>query len=140
MADAELELSQSEAEAFLRSGAPALKAAGYGVEIPEGMAAEVDTEAQFVPQPAPEPGEDSGADGKVKTKITVRVAGQKVSRAEIEFLLEQGSSLVFFRGHWIEIDRNVLKSALKAMGEDGASMSAREAFSFALGFRRPRGV
>ena len=39
-----------------------------------------------------------------------------------------------------EVDRNVLRSALKVLSADGASLSGKEAFSFALGFRRLHGV
>ena len=41
MTDDTLMLEQSEMEAFLRVGAPALKAAGYGVEVPAQLAAEI---------------------------------------------------------------------------------------------------
>ena len=76
----------------------------------------------------------------VKAKITIHVAGEKVSRADIAFLLDQGSSIVFFRGRWIEVDRGILKNALKVLDADGRQMSEREAMSFALGFRRARGL
>ena len=137
-----LELEQPEAEAFLRSGAMALKAAGYGVELPQNLAAEIEAEAVI----KPETGKDGASSrpqaspGALRTKVVVRVAGEKVTRSEIEFLLDQGTSTVFFRGRWIEVDRNVLKSALKVLEADGAKMTEREAISFAFGFRRARGL
>ena len=137
-----LELEQSEAEVFLRTGAAALRAAGYGVEIPQDMAAEIAAEAVIVP----ESGRDGStsrpqtSSGTLRAKVVVRVAGEKVTRREIEFLLDQGTSTVFFRGRWIEVDRNVLKSALKVLEADGAKMTEREAVSFAFGFRRARGL
>ena len=142
-------LEQSEAEAFLRTGAPALRAAGYGVTVPEDLAAEVSAEMELSPLT------DRGADllaadafpvgrpakgGDVRARVTIRVAGEKVSRREIEFLLDQGTSVVFFRGRWIEVDRGVLASALKVLAADDRKMTEREALSFAFGFRRARGL
>ena len=111
-----LELEQSEVESFLRVGAPALKAAGYSLELPEYLAAEVQAEAEMV---AAEKKANSVSAKNVKAKITVRVAGEKVSAADIAFLLDQGSSVVFFRGRWIEVDRAILKNALKVLDADG---------------------
>ena len=132
-----MELGQSEAEVFLRTGAPALKAAGYSLEMPEHLAAEISAEAEML---ADRRNVKSPAAKTVKAKITVRVAGEKVSRADIAFLLDQGSSVVFFRGRWIEVDRGILQNALKVLDADGKKMSEREAMSFALGFRRARGL
>jgi hypothetical protein len=141
MADDALELEQTEVEAFLRVGAPALKAAGYGVELPEGLAAEVVAEAVVSPDGgrAAMPGA-ADSPPSLKAKVTIKVAGEAVSRHEIEFLLDQESSMVFFRGRWIEVDRGVLKSALKALDANGRKMTEREALSFAFGFRRVRGI
>ena len=137
-----LELEQSEAEMFLRTGAAALKAAGYGVELPQNLVAEIAAEAVIAPE--------SGRGGTticpqtpsktLRAKVVVRVAGEKVTRREVEFLLDQGTCTVFFRGRWIEVDRNVLKSALKVLESDGAKMTEREAVSFAFGFQRARGL
>ena len=132
-----MELEQSEAESFLRIGAEALKKAGYAVEVPEGLAAAVTADAEMVSDGKPYSGKASKS---VKSKITVRVAGEKVSRADIAFLLDQGSSVVFFRGRWIEVDRGILKNALKALDANGKKMTEREAVSFALGFRRAHGL
>ena len=138
MTGSSMELEQSEVEAFLRIGAPGLKAAGYSLDLPDDMAAEIVAEAEMVSAEK----KLAGAAGKksVKAKITIRVAGEKVSRADIAFLLDQGSSIVFFRGRWIEVDRGILKNALKVLDADGKQMSEREAMSFALGFRRARGL
>ena len=137
MVDTEMELEQSEAESFLRMGAPALKAAGYGVAVPEELAAEIAADVEMAPDAKPEPAAGVAA---VKTKVTIRVAGEKVTHSEIEFLLDQGTSVVFFRGRWIEIDRGVLRSALKVLEADGRKMAEREALSFAFGLRRARGL
>ena len=138
MTGCSMDLEQSEAEAFLRVGAPALRSAGYSVEIPVDLEAEVAAEAEMLSCE----GKSTSASARksVKAKITIRVAGEKVSRADIAFLLDQGSSIVFFRGRWIEVDRGILKNALKVLDADGKKMSEREAMSFALGIRRARGL
>ena len=139
MTDDSLGLEQSEVEAFLRVGAPALKAAGYGVELPEGIAAEVVAEAVVSPDGGA--GQEAAiSQPSLKAKVTIKVAGEAVSRQEIEFLLDQGSSMVFFRGRWIEVDRGILKSALKVLEANDRKMTEREALSFAFGFRRARGL
>ena len=137
MTGGSMELEQSEVETFLRVGAPALKSAGYSLELPEELAAEVVAEAEMVSESKIAKSVEKKT---VKAKITIRVAGEKVSRADIAFLLDQGSSIVFFRGRWIEVDRGILKNALKVLDADGKQMSEREAMSFALGFRRARGL
>lgn len=70
----------------------------------------------------------------VQAKLVVKVAGEVVTAAEIKFLLEQGSSLVFFRERWIEVDRNKLRAALRALEKAGdKTLTEVEAMSFALG-------
>jgi hypothetical protein len=132
-----MQLEQSEAEAFLSIGAPALRSAGYAISVPGHLAAEITAEAEME---AEKPNGVSAEKKSVKAKITVRVAGEKVSRADIAFLLDQGSNIVFFRGRWIEVDRGILKNALKVLDANGKKMTQREAVSFALGFRRTRGL
>ena len=66
-----------------------------------------------------------------RVKLTVKVAGEPVSAAEIRFLLDQGSTLVFFRDRWIEVDRGILKAALRAL-EKGAGKKPN-VLAFAMG-------
>ena len=54
-------------------------------------------------------------DDPVEIKLEIKIDGERVGAEEIRFLLEQGSSLVFFRDRWIEVDRSMLKEALKAI-------------------------
>lgn len=139
MSDRSLDLEQSEMEAFLRVGAPALMASGYRVDLPANLAAEVSAEAVISPED--EASERVAGSASLLANITIRVAGEKVTREEIEFLLEQESSVVFFRGRWIEVDRGILRSALKVLeSADGRKMTEREAMAFAFGFRRARGL
>ena len=123
-----LPLSHSEAEDFLRHAARELRDAGYGVEGVD-LAAPITAGAEV----------DAGAEGletrdgrrEAGIKLTVRVAGEPVTADEIRFLLDQGSPLVYFRDHWIEVDRYILKEALRAL-EKGAGKKTN-ALTFALG-------
>ena len=100
-------LSRAEAESFLRRGARELALAGYGVEgvdLSALIEAEVELESQ----------ESAAAGSEVPARLVVHVDGEAVSAEEIRFLLEQKSTLVFFRDRWIEVDRNILRMALRA--------------------------
>ena len=142
MRDDCLVMEQDEVEAFVRVGAPALRAAGYGVEIAGGRVAEIAAEATISPE-APATASRSSVSVESRTlraKVVVRVAGEKVSRNELAFLLEQGGSMVFFRGRWIEVDRGILRSALKVLDAAAAKMTGREAVAFAYRLQRARGL
>ena len=127
------ELTHGEAESFMRTGARDLCNAGYGVEGCD-ITAEVTAEADLASD------EDSGASEKnadspsLGARLVVKVDGEAVSAEEIRFLLEQGSSLVFFRNRWIEVDRSILREALRALERGGKDkLSQASAVAFALG-------
>ena len=132
-----LDLTRAEAETFLQAGAVALVSAGYSVALPDGVVGEhVSAAAELgdaqSPTDAPMP-----ARAPIPAKLTIRVDGEPVTEQEIEFLLDQGSPLVFFRNRWIEVDRNILREALRALRATKAKkLSVREAASFALGLGR----
>ena len=118
-----LDLSRTEAEDLLRRGARDLRSAGYGVsgvDLAAAVSASADVEDA-----------SDATDGKPKIRLTVHVAGEPVTADEIRFLLDQGSSLVFFRDRWIEVDRGILREALRAL-EKGAGRN-RGTLNFALG-------
>ena len=119
-------LARSEAEDFVRGGARDLRDAGYGVTGTE-IAADVTASAEIE---SPETCA-AGAPVPAAIKLTVRVAGQPVTADEIRFLLAQGSTLVVFRDQWIEVDRGILREALRAL-EKGVGKT-ENALSFALG-------
>jgi len=123
-------LARNEAESFLSRGARDLAAAGYSVTGCD-LAAAITAAAEIVPGDSARPSAPSDL------KLVIKVAGQPVSAEEIRFLLEQKSSLVFFREHWIEVDRNVLKEALRALEKSGACRLTRtQALAFACGIGR----
>ena len=123
-----LSLSRSEAEDFVRRAARELRDAGYAVEGVD-LAAAITASAEIA---ATSEGRKTG-DGRraASFKLTVKVAGEPVTAEEIRFLLDQGSTLVYFRDRWIEVDRGILKEALRAL-EKGVGKSAN-ALTFALG-------
>jgi len=125
-----LSLSRGEAEEFARSAARELEAAGYrvaGLPPRAAVTAEADVEAA-----GPRPEDGATAKGaRARVALTVRVDGEVVGADEIRFLLDQGSTLVYFRDRWIEVDRAVLRAALRAL-EKGAPAKGG-ALAFALG-------
>ena len=121
-----LRVQKAEAEDFVKHAARELRDAGYAVEGVD-LAAEITASAEI---------KANGSSGRTfersnNLKLTVRVAGEPVTIDEIRFLLDQGSSLVYFRDRWIEVDRGILKEALRAL-EKGAGKNAN-AITFALG-------
>lgn len=117
-------LTRVEAEDFVRRGARNLRDAGYGV-------AGVDLAAPIAASAEIESDETTPAASAARVRLVVRVAGEPVTADEIRFLLDQGSTLVFFRNRWIEVDRSILKEALRAL-ERGVGRKANPV-AFALG-------
>ena len=119
-------LSKGEAEDFIRRGARELADAGYsvaGVDLAATVvaSAEIDGSAADVPRD----------DEKKSVRLKIKVAGEEVSAEEIRFLLEQNSTLVFFRDRWIEVDRGILREALRAL--EKSEKTKANPLSFALG-------
>ena len=119
-------LSKGEAEDFIRRGARELADAGYsvsGVDLAATVAAvaEIDGDAADAPRD----------DEKKSVRLKIKVAGEEVSAEEIRFLLEQNSTIVFFRDRWIEVDRGILREALRALEKSEKTKS--NPLSFALG-------
>ena len=122
-------LTRGEAEDFIRRGAVDLRNAGYGVDGVD-ISAEVSAEAEIdSPDACPDGGKGAGASPAIR--LVVRVAGEPVTEEELRFLLDQGSTLVYFRDRWIEVDRGILKEALRAL-EKGCGRKANP-LAFALG-------
>ncbi len=122
-----VELSRAEAESFLRVGGRDLVAAGYGVTGID-LTTTVAASAELTEDPsAPE-------EKKVQAKLVIKVDGEVVTADEIRFLLDQKSTLVFFRERWIEVDRAALREALRVLEKNETrSLTANEAVAFASG-------
>ena len=123
----EVVLSAGEAEGFVGHDARALADAGYtvrGCDLRAEITVAADVQA------------GASADSKKATlSLTVRVAGEPVTAEEVRFLLDQGSSLVYFRDRWIEVDRNILREALRVL-ERVSGRSVANPLAFALGVGR----
>jgi len=130
-------ITRADAEAFLRAGAADLLAAGFAVELPPGLSGErLSAVADLTPLDEAAPA-DAATRPVATARLSIRVDGETVSASEIRFLLDQGSSLVFFRNRWIEVDRFVLKEALRALeATKGHRLDLRAAAGFLLGTRR----
>ncbi len=116
-------LTKNEAEDFVLRGAKDLRDAGYAVE---GVPEEARVEASAL---VGDDAVESGDEGSVKLRI--KVDGEEVSAEELRFLLEQRSTFVFFRDRWIEVDRGLLKEALRAL--ERLEKQKVNPLSFALG-------
>ena len=126
-----VKINHLEAEDFVRRGARELRDAGYRV-IGADLAASVTASAEMDASSAGDALSLSPVKCKQSPlKLTVRVAGEPVTAEEVRFLLDQGSTLVFFRDRWIEVDRGILKEALRAL-EKGVDKKANP-LTFALG-------
>ena len=121
----EARLSKAEAEDFVRRGARELVDAGYSAEGVD-LAATVAAAAEIDGSAA-----DATRDDRRGVRLKIKVAGEEVSAEEIRFLLEQNSTLVFFRDRWIEVDRGILREALRAL--EKADKTKANPLSFALG-------
>ena len=129
---------KEDAEAFLKTGAALLVGAGFSVDIPPGIVGEhVSAEADLLCEAAAGSPATAQTARPIRTKLTIRVAGEVVSEAEIAFLLEQNSPIVFFRDRWLEVDRSILKEALRALRDaKGKRLSMHEAVAFLTDARR----
>lgn len=127
-----VELSRSEAESFISRGERDLKKAGYDV-VSCDFIAEIAAEATLEsPEIAEGPADSQEA--SLHAKIEIKVAGHKATIDEIRFLLDQGSSLVYFRDRWIEVDRDLLREALRVLERyENKALSRNEALMFACG-------
>ncbi len=119
----EVKFTDGEAQGFIRKGALDLKKAGYTIEGSD-LAVAITAEAELMP------GEKKGS---VVAKVVVKVAGEEVTAQEVRFLLEQGSTLVFFRDRWIEVDRNILRQALRVLERGEKPISTPLAFALGIG-------
>ena len=127
-----VELERNEAERFLRTGAADLERAGYRV-VGRDLAVSVGLAAEIVADERRTSAADGAAKEDAKVELVVKVAGEPVTAEEIRFLLEQKSTLVFFRNRWIEVDRSVLKECLRALERADAKTRPTNPLTFALG-------
>jgi len=127
-----VDLTRGEAEDLVRRGARDLRDAGYGVAGAD-LAASVTASAEIDAPEADAAPTDGTRTRDVRFRLAVRVDGEPVTADEVRFLLDQGSTLVFFRNRWIEVDRGILKEALRALERGADRKSHPIAFALGLG-------
>ena len=124
-------ITRGDAEALIKTGAKALLKAGYKVE---GCDVKAEIAASLEVGNSKDAKKNLEEGGNMAAKLHIRIAGQEVGAEEIRFLLEQGSTLVYFRDRWIEVDRGILHEALRALERvDSKTLSRMEAVAFARG-------
>jgi superfamily II DNA or RNA helicase len=118
-----------EAYEFLRQ-IPAYEDAGLLVRLPNWW-----QKRGKRPQVAATIGEKSGTsvglDALLDFKLNVVIDGHKLNAGEIKQLLAGQDGLVFFRGQWIEVDREKLRQAL----DHWKSIASKDGISFIEGMR-----
>ena len=72
-----------------------------------------------------------GLDTLLDFKLDVVIDGQKLTASEIQQLLAGSDGLIFFRGQWIEVDREKLRQALSHW----KSIASKDGISFIEGMR-----
>ena len=138
-------LTHQEAHTFINQTAALLRAAGYEIFAPEWCEnKEVQPfalNAEILPH-SKEQGNEGDLDSRFDLKWNVTLEGEPVTPQELEELLKEQSSLVHFRGRWIEIDVLQLQEGLRIWKRKRREThTAREIMQFALGgIKNPHGL
>ncbi|MFO8056478.1 MAG: DEAD/DEAH box helicase [bacterium] len=102
--------SEDRAYQFLLS-VPDLEESGLTVRVPNWW------KKRQRPQVSVTIGEEKkerlGADALLDFNVKVALGGEKLSQEELAELLSYDNGLVFFKGQWIEVDRDKLKEAIE---------------------------
>ena len=127
-------LTANEAETFARVGFRDLYESGYRVYgAPDTLTISAEFELKD-PERCPAAKMKNGAVVRIPASLVVRVAGLRVSALEVRFMLDQGSDYVFFREHWVHVNRDILKQALRALEKcNKCELTAAEALGYAMG-------
>ena len=140
-----VQLSHHESYTFINQTSALLRAGGYEVELPEWCAnKEIQSftlDADITPHAKASSGVDD-LDKRFDLKWKVTLGGEAVTPQELEHLLNEQSSLVYFRERWIEIDINQLQEALRIWKRKRKEThTAREIMQLALGgIKNPHGL
>ncbi|MDD2600524.1 MAG: DEAD/DEAH box helicase [Kiritimatiellae bacterium] len=139
-------LTHQEAHTFINGTAALLRACGYEVELPAWCADKVvqpfALDAEILPHDAVEGSGEKDLERRFDLKWKVTLDGEPVTPEELEQLLKEQSSLVYFRERWIEIDIAQLQEALRIWRRKRIeSRTAREIMGLALGgIQNPHGL
>jgi len=128
--------------AFLRDTAPLLQQAGYGVLLPvelrrpARLGARLKTTSNSSPSATTSTGL-LGLEGIVAYEWQVAVGDQPVTATELSELARLKSPLVRFRGRWVALEPDDLRSALLLLEQPAATMTTVEAARIGIGALDP---
>ncbi|MFO7937951.1 MAG: DEAD/DEAH box helicase [Kiritimatiellia bacterium] len=140
-----IKLTHQEAHTFINQTVSLLRASGYEISVPQWCAGKVvqpfALNAEILPH-SKDSQDEMNLESSFDLKWNVTLDGEAVSQKELEALLEEQSSLVYFRGRWIEIDIDQLQEALRIWKRKRREThSAREIMQLSLGgIKNPHGL
>ncbi len=121
-----------EAHAFARLSAHVLRAAGYQVNLPEGLdksGLALMAEASLKTEKP-----DVGLDAPVNVQWQLTLGGEPVERAELEEMVEAGTPFVYYHKRWVEIDVPHVREALLKIGRAPTEMKTlTDALRYSIG-------
>ncbi|MBY8873885.1 DEAD/DEAH box helicase [Micromonospora sp. PLK6-60] len=122
----EVELDVEGAHRFLRDGAPALHAAGFGVLLPSWwrrpssrLGARLRASGRTAPGTVAGTAGALGLDALVDYRWEVALGDQPLSPAELESLAAAKAPLIRVRGRWVELDPKRLAAGLRLIRSGG---------------------
>jgi len=131
-------LNAEGAHHFLRETAPALEQSGFGVMLPSwwsrrGAATRLQARAK-VKSPRSASAGGMGLDALLEFEWELALGDEKITRAELLALAEQKSTLVKFRGQWIEAGAADIQAALHFLEKNpGGQANLRDVIQMAIG-------
>ena len=133
-----LRWSPAEAARFLNS-VPDLESAGVIVRMPANWRGGRPRRPQVTATVGARPPSGSGLDALLDFHMNVTLEGEPLTGEEMAILLAGTETLVMLRGHWVEIDRPRLESAVRRWTE-AQDLAEREGLTFAEAMRLLTGV
>ncbi len=125
---ATLPLDITAAHGFLKTAAPALATAGFGVQLPGWWTRPSSRLGiRITARTPPQPGLVAGGSSKLgfasiaEFRHELAVAGQVLTAEELTALAALKSPLVRLRGQWIELDPRRLAAGLRLVGRTGTT-------------------
>ena len=142
-----VELGPAEAHEFLRTVAPLLSDAGFGVLLPSWWSApqsELGVRLSSTGTPAAavvaQLGAMSALDAIVNYQWRLALDDDELTDEELDELARVTTPLVRMRGRWVELDLDKVAAGLKLMSSGGASMTtARDVLAIGVGLQEAPG-
>lgn len=126
-----------EAHRFLKD-IPILEKSGIAVRVPNWWKAKNPTRPQISVKLGDKTPSKMGLDALVDFSMSVVLGEQELNQKEIQDLLKSSENLIFFKGQWIEVDKEKLGDILAKW--KAASRSVGDGLSFGEAMRLLSGV